>query len=377
MEQNKSWKVWVESGGAHWRTRWRGAHGRGQKVFLYKKDAQELRDALKQRFQRRDAGLPPLPAPAELAARKAYPAFRRDYLAWLRQWRAERTHYNAARSLDLWEEFAGPEFPVSRRQRLEAGGKAPEDFTLWMLQVKKKADGGAQHVNHVRLRLRHLKAAVRWAYKEGYIDYDPFLHFEMPPAVPVARLLRPEEAQALVAELPDIVRRAFFFALFTGLRVGEVLRLDWAGVERRAGGRWYLTVLKSKTRRARAETKTQGIHARAIEAMGPPAASGPVFPVTLSRLEQRLRAAVVKLGLGRVRWHDLRHTWATYLMQEVRDLGAVMPRGGWVTPQAAMLYQHDTDERRDVTLKMRYEVPTGPLNTPVDGADMKKEVLKK
>jgi integrase len=349
--------AWVEASAGAWRCRWRGIHGAGQATFTYKKDAQEMAEAKRQAWQRMDAGLPPLPA---AVAPANFPAFSKEYRAHLGRKRSRRTHYLASHALKLWVEFAGERFPVTRKMKAAMGGRTVDDFCSWLLEEKGHSPNGT------RINLRHLKAAIRWAVKFDLLDYDPFLHFEMPPADKVARLMKPEELARLFAELPDVCRRAALFALFTGLRIGEILSLDWMGIEQSASGIWYLTVLKSKTRRAKEETKTQAIHPRAVGVLGPVRGSGPVFNVKLSRLEQTMKAATVRLNLGRVRWHDLRHTWATMLMQEAKDLPALMAAGGWATSQAAMIYQHPTEKRRDVTLKMGYELQNFPLPAPTE-----------
>jgi integrase len=251
-------------------------------------------------------------------------------------------------ALKQWEEFAGKGFPTR--------GKMPNDFCDWLLNRNTKpllmgrpldAPKKVLSPNYARIILRHIKAAFRWAHKHKHIDHDPFVYFEMPAPVKVARVLRPSEVTALLRELPDLPRRAFYFTLHTGLRISELLRLDWNDVER--GDKWYLTVLKSKTRRGReARTKSQRIHPYAIQAMGEPG-TGKVFPVQAAWLQRCLRRATKKLGLGRVRWHDLRHTWATFTMEQVQDLRAMMDAGGWETEHAAMVYQHKTKRRVDVT----------------------------
>lgn len=346
----RGWKVWVEKSGKDWRCRWRGAYSSGQKVFTFKRDALEMAEKMRQAWQRKDAGLPPLP---ETDPGPDFPAFRSEYLAHLSAKRSKRTRYLAEHALKQWVAFAGERFPVTRKVKAAHGGHTVDDFCAFILNEQ------GQAVNGARINLRHLKAAFRWALKHDLLTYDPFLFFEMPPAEKVARLLRPAEVAAILQNLPEICARAAVFVLYTGLRVGEVLALDWSGIEE-AGGKWYLTVLKSKTRRARSETKTQGIHSVALKAMGAPGV-GRVFDVKRSRLNQTMARAARIAGLGRVRWHDLRHTWATYLMEESKDLKAVMDVGGWATHEAAMVYQHPTEKRRDVTLQNPYSVPSGPL----------------
>lgn len=353
----RGWKVWTEASGNKWRCRWRGAHGGGQQTFLYKADAVEMAEHTERSFQRKDAGLAPLPA----LFRPNFQAFQSEYQAWVEAKRSKRTSYLAKNSLAIWTEFAGAVFPVTRKMKAATGGKTVDDFCAWMLSTPRLLKDKPASVNYARMTLRHIKAAFRWGQKHEYIDRDPFLHFEMPPEEKVARILRPEEMSAILQHLPDVCARAAIFVLYTGLRIGEVLNLDWSGVELAPNGKYYLTVLKSKTRRAKPETKTQGIHAVALAAMGERQSFGKVFDVKLSRLSQTMAAAARKVGLGRVRWHDLRHTWATHLMEEAKDLRALMDAGGWATMQAAMIYQHPTEKRRDVTFKMPYLVPSRPL----------------
>lgn len=346
-----TWKVWAERSGKNWRCRWQGVYGDGQNVFVFKDDARECAILKRREFQRRDAGLPPMRTPTGAS----FGSFRSKYLSWIEQRRSARTLYLAKRALDLYQSRIGAHFPGKEQVR---------DFSDALLKE--------YNPNGARIYLRHLKAALRWAHREGMIDYDPFLHFEFPAPVPVARVLKPAEIAAILAELPDDVRRAVFFVLFTGLRLSEVLSLDWANVVRRDGN-LYMTVLKSKTRRAKPETKTQAIHRQAAAVMGQERAAGSVFGLKMSKLEQNLRRAVVKLGLGRVRLHDLRHTWATLLQQQARDIRAVMEVGGWSSQSAAMIYQHGTPERQDVTLGLDIPVPIRPLNVDGDGDALRKK----
>lgn len=57
------------------------------------------------------------------------------------------------------------------------------------------------------------------------------------------------------------------------------------------------------------------------------------------------RPARKKIGRPTLRVHDLRHTGATLAAQNGATLAELMRRIGHSTPQAAMIYQHATDER--------------------------------
>lgn len=356
----KGWACWAEeSGDKGWRARWTGVYGTGQQTFLYKADADELVEQKRREFQRLDAGLPPLPRAVGVKGAAEFLAFKADYIRWLESRRAAGTVRNVRRAFQLYEEFAGPTFPTIRRkgQPLEPG-KTIGDFSDWLIgperQVK-RTNNGHRH-NGAGVSLRHLKAAMRWGYREGHLDGDPFLNFEFPAAVEVARYLKTPEVVAILKGMRLDARCAAYFTLHTGLRISEVLRLDWADVEVR-GGKWYLTVEKSKSRRAKVgETKTQAIHPNARVVMGPVKPAGRVFTVRRRKLNEEIFETAKRLGLGRVRWHDLRHTWATDLMDDVRNIKAVMLAGGWVTDKAAMVYQHRTDSRTDATLELKSKI---------------------
>lgn len=348
----RAWKVWVEPGGKNWRCRWSGAYGAGQKVFVDRSDAEEFALAKKRESQRRDAGLPDLPKPQAQGA-EDFAAFRDSYIRWLGSRREAGTVRNVRRAFKLYEAFAGQVFPTRR-----GPGPTPGKFSDWLMGDDRpvKQTNNGHRANGSRIVLRHLKAAMRWGYAEGMLPEDPFFRFEFPAAVSVARYLKKAELVALFKELPLDCRRAAYFTLHTGLRISEVLRLDWSGVER-SGKKWYMTVRKSKTRRVRApETKTQALHPNAVAVMGKPRTSGPVFKMRARRLNENIFEAAKRLGLGRIRWHDLRHTWATDLMEEVKDLRALMDAGGWATTEAAMVYQHKTQRRTDATLGLKSRV---------------------
>jgi len=55
-------------------------------------------------------------------------------------------------------------------------------------------------------------------------------------------------------------------------------------------------------------------------------------------------SATQKAGLKGLRWHDLRHTFATRLVQAGVDLYSVQKLGRWKTVQMIMRYAHHYPE---------------------------------
>ena len=311
------------------------------------------------------------------------------FLASRARRREPRTIYNAKKALEAF----GAALKDPPPQTITRGSlRAFEDWFL-AHEYKRGPKGKARRygVNHLLIHLRALKAAFRWAKRERMMTEDPFDGFEMPAAVDVRRYLTGPELLMLLGHLPPVSRRAAICVLQTGLRLGEVLRADWRGMEppAAAAGRssWVLTVERSKVRRAerasKVTTKTLAIDPLALSVMGEPQSSGPIFPVRRDLLQSHLRKAREKAGLGRVRWHDMRHTWATDLMSIVKDEYALMTVGGWTSRQAVAIYQHGTAARRDATLMLsrddlRNLVPPKepPTGLSVSG-DLSKKTKKK
>ena len=51
-------------------------------------------------------------------------------------------------------------------------------------------------------------------------------------------------------------------------------------------------------------------------------------------------AALERAGIEDFRWHDLRHTWASWHVQSGTSLQELMELGGWSTMEMVMRYAH-------------------------------------
>ncbi len=50
--------------------------------------------------------------------------------------------------------------------------------------------------------------------------------------------------------------------------------------------------------------------------------------------------ALKRAGIENFRWHDLRHTWASWLAQKGVPLNDIQEMGGWETPSMVRRYAH-------------------------------------
>ncbi|WP_254600257.1 site-specific integrase [Burkholderia contaminans] len=160
------------------------------------------------------------------------------------------------------------------------------------------------------------------------------------------RWLTPAEAERLLAELPAHLADMARFSLETGLRRANVTGLRWSQVDlaRRvawihpdqAKARKAITVPLSET--AIAVLRRQHTNPRA------PECADSVFTYRGRPVYQTATAAWAKAlqraGLSDFRWHDLRHTWASWHVQRGTPLQVLKELGGWETMEMVQRYAH-------------------------------------
>lgn len=149
-----------------------------------------------------------------------------------------------------------------------------------------------------------------------------------------------------VAESSTVMRAAILVSVATGLRRGELLRLKWADIDIKESAA-TIHETKNKTPR-RVHLTAQAV--LALKTLWPdgkaPAPAANVFllpdgkPFEAYHLEGRWRYIRKAAKLEDFRWHDLRHTCASYLAQNgatLLEIGSVL---GHKTPAMTQRYSH-------------------------------------
>jgi integrase len=160
--------------------------------------------------------------------------------------------------------------------------------------------------------LRHL---LYWAVDEGFLTTNPVARIHLPrqrrkprPIMNVA-----EEAKLMAAASPHL-RPIIIAALDTGMRRGELLAQRWEHVDLNRG---VLFVTHSKT--PGGEARDIPLTARLAEllaALQKP--EGLIFAYRgrpIHRIKTAWKAAIRRAGIRYSRFHDLRHTFNTRLME--------------------------------------------------------------
>lgn len=155
------------------------------------------------------------------------------------------------------------------------------------------------------------------------------------------RWLTREEANTLLSCLPEHTRKMARFTLATGLRETNVTGLTWAQVdlERRAA---WIHGDQSKTGRPIGVP----LNREAVVILRGEQGKHSKYVFTFSGRPVRRcntkvwRRALVEAGIEDFRWHDLRHTWASWHVQKGTPMHVLQELGGWSDIRMVQRYAH-------------------------------------
>ena len=196
-----------------------------------------------------------------------------------------------------------------------------------------KADTAIKELNV----LKHmLGKCVEWEL----IPFNPAKDVKPPKASPGRlRYLHPGELRALLESCPEWLRPIVGLAVATGMRRGEILGLRWLDVDLK-GGRILLPQTKNNTGRI---VYINGLSASVIGSLKPGKPTDKVFAgkqVKPSNVSWAFLFACRKAGIEDFRFHDLRHTAASWMRMKGADTHTVAHLLGHKDMRSAARYQH-------------------------------------
>ena len=193
-------------------------------------------------------------------------------------------------------------------------------------------------VNRVMEVLRAIlkKCADDWEW----IDRAPKVRMLREPIRRVRYLLR-EEAQRLLTHLPAHLADMASFSLSTGLRRANVTGLRWDQVDMENRRAW---VHPDQAKARKAIPVPLNDDAMKVIARQVGKHRELVFSFRGRQVTQvstkAWYAALQRAGIADFRWHDLRHTWASWHVQGGTPLFALQELGGWESAEMVRKYAH-------------------------------------
>jgi integrase len=186
-----------------------------------------------------------------------------------------------------------------------------------------------------------LNAAVEWEW----LDRVP-TGKRMKGSTKRIRWLTATEASTLLEALPRHLADMAQFSLETGLRRANVTGLEWNQVDLDRGTAW-IHGDQAKARRPIAvplsDTAVEVLR-RQVKYKRLPQFTGSVFVYKGRPVHQTgtaaWRDALKRAGIQNFRWHDLRHTWASWHIQRGTPIQVLKELGGWQTMEMVQRYAH-------------------------------------
>jgi integrase len=191
-----------------------------------------------------------------------------------------------------------------------------------------------RHLALIRTILR--KACYEWEW----IDKIPKIKLFPEPKRRI-RWLTQGEVKNILQELPLHQQDMMVFALSTGLRQANVVKLEWSQIDLASKTGW-IHPDQAKARKAihvplnsialAILHKQLGMHATRVFTYK----GKPITSVNTNAW----RAALRRANIINFRWHDLRHTWASWLTQQGTPMNVLQELGGWETIDMVRRYAH-------------------------------------
>lgn len=184
-----------------------------------------------------------------------------------------------------------------------------------------------------------LGGCARWQY----LAHKPIVPMYRP-GLDEPRWLTPEEMELLCDELPMHLALAARCAVATMLRMRAMLQLTWNRVDLHTGQAWVPRAHQKAKRTFGLPLTSEAVRVfRALRWLSPPS-SPYVFTWRGKPIDDcntlAFQEAVERAGVAPLRWHDLRHTGASWAVQSGVTLPELMVLGDWRDYRSVLRYAH-------------------------------------
>ena len=199
------------------------------------------------------------------------------------------------------------------------------------------------------------------AIEEGYLETNPAAKIKKSSEKDrlKERVLTEEEEARLKTTSYPALRSIINVAAHTGMRLQEILSLRWAQVDL---AEMTLTAERTKSGKPRTIPLNVALHNELSKLRSQDGRSPYVFPnpktgKPLTTVKTAFGAACRRAGIAGLRFHDLRHTFGSRLVEKGADIETVRSLLGHASIAVTQRYVHSTDERRRTAVEKLAEKP--------------------
>ena len=183
-----------------------------------------------------------------------------------------------------------------------------------------------------------IRSLLRMARDEWqWIDTFPKIRM-LPGEVERDRWLSSVEAAALLSVCPPHLEALVRFALATGCRAREITGLEWNRVDLNRCTAWLNQTKNGTPRGVPLNQDAVSILVEQIGKHGRYCFTYRGNPIAWELTNSAWHTALEKAGIKDFRFHDLRHTWASWHRQAVTSCDELKELGGWKSRQMVDRY---------------------------------------
>ncbi len=297
-------------------------------------------------------------------------------------------HFEGMRLRDITEAriYAAVSKMVNRRHeenwRLMAAsmlrkGQEPPKYAPQLAATATKAT----HLAFIKSLLRAAEREWKWLEKAPIIKVPQAKNKRI-------RWLEIDEANRLISECPEPLKSVVKFALSTGLRRSNIVNLEWQQIDMQRRVAW-INPEESKSGRAigialndtacKVLRDQIGRHHKWVfvyteQCTKPDGTKSAAVRKMRYDANTAWRAALKRAGITDFRFHDLRHTWASWLVQSGVPISVLQEMGGWESIEMVRRYahlapNHLTEHARQIDVIFNESVPNRSHPVQQDGTN--------
>jgi integrase len=201
--------------------------------------------------------------------------------------------------------------------------------------------------------LKAIRHALNYAVEAGYLDSSPCPAMKFNINKKMFGVLNEQQMKKLLSEAKKCGTLWYYvwaMAIYTGMRNGELYALHWEDIEAQ---RALILVRRSYNKAEGVVDKTKGGYDRIVE-IAPPlkkilkelrkiTGDTPFVLPRIKEWDQGQQAKILRefcnqIKIPSIRFHDLRASYATFLLNQGIAAGKIMASGGWTDMKTFEMY---------------------------------------
>lgn len=184
-----------------------------------------------------------------------------------------------------------------------------------------------------------ITAILNLAKRNGHLETVPLIERKKIPPSRI-RWLTKYEWLRLDAQLPPHLQCLARFSITTGLRQHNATHLEWSQVDLRRKVAWIHADQAKAGKPIGIPLSDDAIEVLKIQKGQSDVWVFPYKGKPLGQIKAAWGKALKRAGVENFRWHDLRHTWATWHVQAGTPLEVLQKLGGWASYSMVLRYAH-------------------------------------